>query len=76
VSTHVELSRWASGEGGLVRSLHLHGHRLFDEGRIFRCTGRHGEGKCSCGALSGILESDAARKRWHRFHVVRVLTGA
>lgn len=76
VSAHSELTAWAAGTGTLVRTLYLHGHRLFDEGRVFRGTDRCGEGRCACGLLSPILDSDADRKRWHRRHLVRVLDGA
>lgn len=56
------------------------GHTLRSEGAAYDDHGRRinpatidpysgaGRGKCSCGALSDVLDSGAARKRWHRQH--------
>ena len=57
------------------------GHELIREGAPFEANGRSsyparwgsgtggtGRGKCSCGALSEVLDSGAARKNWHRRH--------
>jgi hypothetical protein len=33
---------------------------------------RTGRGECSCGERSPVLESNAARKRWHREHKAEV----
>lgn len=58
----------------------LSGHTLRSEGKPFVWTangGRYvradghkkeGVGLCSCGAHSQNLDSDGARKRWHRCH--------
>lgn len=57
----------------------LSGHTLRSEGAPFKWTsnGRRyvrvmdswiGKGLCSCGAASGSLSSNNARKRWHRAH--------
>ena len=46
------------------------GHGLRAEGKpggLYSGT-RTGPGVCSCGATSEVLESDAARKRWHVQH--------
>lgn len=39
-----------------------------DDGMILWDAKGPGRGKCSCGALSEILPTRAARKRWHREH--------
>lgn len=54
------------------------GHELIREGAPFEADGRDsyparwgsgtGCGRCSCGALSEVLTSGAARKNWHRGH--------
>lgn len=59
----------------------LAGHELTSEGaphdakgrpaypvRYGYGTGGTGRGKCSCGALSGVLDSGTKRKAWHRGH--------
>jgi hypothetical protein len=49
----------------------LPGHELKREGRIFDVLGYRGKvgaAVCSCGWRSAVLDSDAARKRWHRDH--------
>jgi hypothetical protein len=51
----------------------LVGHELRWEGRLDNyvyARNRNGEGstRCTCGALSPVLPSTAARKRWHREH--------
>ena len=48
------------------------GHTLLFEGQplgidIYARRGL-GRGKCSCGAMSELLLSNAARKRWHKQH--------
>lgn len=35
--------------------------------------GSDGHGKCSCGALSGLLPSNNQRKAWHRLHKAEIL---
>ena len=59
------------------RNTLLDGHWLWWEGaphdhrggRIgWNGTGGVGSAKCSCGELSPVLPSGAARKRWHREH--------
>lgn len=37
-------------------------------GRYIHTTGLSGVGLCSCGEVSEVEESGAARKRWHRTH--------
>ena len=62
-------------------STRLAGHELLNEGAPYTKHGRNsypartgygtggkGHGKCSCGALSGWLESGSKRKQWHREH--------
>lgn len=45
-------------------------------GRYFRRRpGTAGLGLCRCGATSGVLVSDAARKRWHTGHKTHVREG-
>lgn len=39
-------------------------------------TGGEGRALCGCGAMSGVLGSGAARKRWHRDHKNQVKTDA
>lgn len=58
----------------------LAGHELLAEGAAFFKQGRHilraytnrtggvGFARCSCGALSEVLDSGAKRKAWHRGH--------
>lgn len=49
----------------------LAGHELRNEGRVYDPHGyvqSTGVSRCSCGDLSPVLESAAARKRWHREH--------
>lgn len=59
----------------------LPGHELISEGAPFDAKGRpefpsrsgygtggKGRGKCSCGALSDVLDSGTKRKAWHRGH--------
>ncbi|MGC5012555.1 hypothetical protein ACLQ2R_17465 [Streptosporangium sp. DT93] len=56
----------------------LPGHTLSSEGAAFawttnggryvRTTGRRGVALCSCGETSSTLDSNSARKRWHREH--------
>lgn len=57
------------------------GHTLVREGKPFDADGkrialmgdrRYGHGKCSCGALSVGLHSDARRKRWHAAHKAEI----
>lgn len=45
----------------------LAGHTLPNEGRLIRGVWT-GSTVCSCGAVSEILNSDNARKAWHREH--------
>lgn len=45
----------------------LKGHSLYREGDSITM-GWHGQGKCSCGAISEFLSSNNARKRWHSQH--------
>ena len=52
------------------------GHTLFNEGELFYELGklnRSGNGECSCGAISEVLPSTAARQRWHREHKAEVV---
>lgn len=63
------------------------GHGLRDEGKPFwwsehrqeyvRKPGCDSEGQalCRCGEFSGVLPTDAARKRWHRAHKEEVWQG-
>lgn len=59
-----------------MRNTRLAGHGLLNEGRPFSTDGktylgpgaRSGHGKCSCGAVSSFLTSNAERQRWHRDH--------
>jgi hypothetical protein len=55
----------------------LSGHSLLFEGQPcglnFYARSGNGSGKCSCGELSPILPTNAARKRWHREHKADVL---
>ena len=55
------------------------GHELVSEGAphdargrmtglLRYSTGGSGQGKCSCGKLSGLLHSGNERKKWHRAH--------
>ncbi len=44
--------------------MNVPGHTLYQEGRGFYGPA----GRCSCGATSQPLTSDAARKRWHADH--------
>ena len=48
----------------------LPGHTLPFEGKVYGYGYRvnYGRARCSCGAESPPLDSDAARKRWHREH--------
>lgn len=54
------------------------GHGLQFEGRAYDddarwvLYGKTGRGLCSCGELSPVLPSIAARKRWHREHKAEV----
>lgn len=43
------------------------------QGWYVRSSGR-GRAKCRCGALSEVLESGAARKRWHVQHKQDIIT--
>lgn len=56
-------------------SARLHGHALWGEGAPHKDNGiriwhmpAKGRGKCECGDLSEVLETNADRKRWHRAH--------
>lgn len=53
----------------------IRGHALRNEGRAFHAGDRvfRGRAVCECGTQSEPLESDAARKRWHRQHKAGVL---
>lgn len=77
MSVDSQVRAWADEQGSVIRSLHLHGHGLIGEGRpVGVHVGKVGKGGCRCGAQSHhTLPSDAARKRWHKQHVVIVLTG-
>ena len=60
----------------------IRGHGLKAEGKPYADNGEGGwmhlyqqhvgRGLCSCGATSEVLESDAARKRWHKDHKAEV----
>lgn len=52
----------------------LAGHTLKHEGKVYGYNRpvKHGRALCSCGADSPALDSDAARKRWHREHKANV----
>lgn len=69
-------------------AVRLAGHELLSEGSPFVKEGRHshlahshygtggtGRGKCSCGALSEVLDSGTKRKAWHRGHKDEVRAG-
>lgn len=71
----------------MIEQLLVHGHGLLNEGRAFTdgggncetcdveaATGKRGHPRCSCGVLGPHLDSDAARKRWHRDHKNDILT--
>jgi hypothetical protein len=61
-------------------STRLRGHGLQSEGKPFEDDGRGGTrrtelyggpvgfGLCACGERSGVLDSDYARRVWHRGH--------
>lgn len=56
------------------------GHTLLFEGQAFGSDGKllprypsMGMAKCSCGMLSESLDSNAARKCWHKQHKAEVL---
>lgn len=53
-----------------MTSNRLPGHTLRFEGKVYgyNHTVRQGRARCTCGAESLVLDSDAARKRWHREH--------
>lgn len=65
----------------------LAGHELMDEGAAFFKEGRYilrayanttggaGLARCSCGALSEVLDSGAKRKAWHRGHKDEIRNG-
>jgi len=67
----------------------LSGHALCAEGKPCKRTSRHrtppfsydiirsstGSALCECGEKSPVLESDGARKRWHRQHKEQVRGG-
>jgi hypothetical protein len=73
-------------------STRLPGHGLLSEGkpheqggtsgryeRIFTAPfEKSGHGACSCGEASPVLESDSARRKWHRAHKdeIRAAAGA
>ena len=71
---------WVVGQGtkGGPGSTRLAGHGLLNEGAgwVVLSDGsyhrnrydRFGFARCSCGATSGVLESNGQRKRWHREH--------
>lgn len=58
------------------KSTRLAGHGLLREGKAYEKKGRQthftgdvkGVGLCECGVTSDVLDSDNARKRWHREH--------
>jgi hypothetical protein len=63
----------------IVNGNRLAGHGLIREGWPFIGTNieaRHrtgpGMAKCECGAMSDVLPSTNARKRWHRGHKAEV----
>lgn len=53
----------------------VRGHGLQGEGAAYEGMSRVwiGRGTCACGAQSPVLESDYARKRWHRQHKLDVI---
>ena len=60
----------------------MRGHGLAHEGAPHDLRGRRipghgaggkGRGKCACGALSEVLPSGGARKRWHAAHKAEVV---
>ena len=70
-----------------MKNTRVPGHALWNEGAPFRWGGRipvrvdrgwrmasSGEGfaLCSCGATSDVLQTGAARKRWHAQHKIDV----
>lgn len=60
------------------KQLRVSGHWLVDEGRVYASREFYrrmqtGRGRCSCGARSPLLNTDASRKRWHREHKEEVL---
>lgn len=46
----------------------LAGHTLPNEGRVHGDDAPFGRARCSCGEASEVLNSDNARKAWHREH--------
>ena len=64
---------WRGTDLEPTRPLLVTGHGLVRGGAPFTAegrsaTGRTGHGRCSCGETSPVLESNAARKRWHADH--------
>lgn len=69
-------------------STRLKGHGLQSEGKPYEDDGRGGTrrtdiygsppgfGLCSCGARSDVLDSDYARRVWHRGHKAEVRAAA
>lgn len=61
------------------RSNRVRGHALRDEGMPFEkgvrlpVYGSLGYGRYECGAESPLLDTTAARKRWHRQHKAELL---
>lgn len=64
--------------------MRVEGHTLWYEGAVHDASGLvvlpirrggRGRGRCSCNALSEMLDSGAARRRWHRRHKQEVLDG-
>jgi hypothetical protein len=54
-------------------TLRFEGMALYDDdGSGIYGWSRTGRGECSCGERSPVLESNAARKRWHREHKAEV----
>ncbi len=49
------------------------GHPHWKTGVPHSFRGGYGCGKCSCGEISSVLDSDAARKLWHKQHKTEVL---
>jgi hypothetical protein len=72
-----------SGRANPDQPRYVVGHGLQGEGAPFDGAGRRvyatntsgkGRGKCACGALSAVLPSAGARRRWHVAHKATVLS--
>lgn len=61
---------------------HVSGHSLKGGGAPYRADGTQityewiGNGLCDCGALSGLLDTNRERKRWHLQHKLTIVGGS